>query len=578
MFCRPCWRRRVYNGNRHGNRMTSAPSSAADPSARFRLLGIETSWDGLACALFLLATLLVVVTFTDYGITWDEDVHNWYGVLVLNYYLSGFRDLTATNWMDLYNYGAAFDMSAAILNKISPFDTYETRHLLNGLVGVIGLIGVWKLGRQLAGPRAGFLAAVFLALTPNYYGQMFNNPKDIPFAVGMVWSLYYLARLAPELPRPSWATVAKLGFATGMTLGIRCGGLLIFGYLGLLLGLSGVWRAIETRRAGVLVGDGFMSLWRVLLPVVVIGYAVMLLFWPFAQLDPIHNPLIALANFSHEIFPFKTLFAGHYFPASDLPWAYLPVHIVLALPELVLVLLVAALPVAALVAWRLHGSVPRGAALACFSVAFAVVFPVGYAIAIKAVLFDGMRHFIFTLPLIAALAAAVMDRALGWLENFPYRRWAYGALAAYAMGHLAIMGMLHPDEYVYYNAFIGGVEGADGLFKTDYWANSYAEAVIGLQERLHAEYGADYMDHDFTVAVCGPPISAGFFFPPNWVFSDDRERADFYIAFTKDDCHKALPGREIYRVERMGALLSIVLDRRPYLATAAGAARVAAGH
>jgi hypothetical protein len=558
--------------------MTSATSSAAAPSARLTILGIETSWDGLARLLFLAATLLVVATFTDYGITWDEDVHNWYGILVLNYYLSGFKDLTATHWMDLFNYGAAFDMSAAILNHISPFDTYETRHLLNGMVGVVGLVGAWKLGRQLGGPRAGFLAALFLAMTPNYYGQMFNNPKDIPFAVGMIWSIYYLARLAPELPRPTWATLSRLGLAAGMTLGIRCGGLLIFGYLGLLLAVSGTWRAIETHRLGVLLGDGVLSLWRVLLPVIVIGYAVMLVFWPYAQLDPINNPLAALATFSHEIFPFKTLFDGEYFPATDLPWAYLPVHVALALPELVLVLLVAALPAAIIIARRNGWIVPRGAALGYFVVALAILFPVGYAIAIKAVLFDGMRHFIFVLPPIAALAAAVMDRGLDWIERFPYRRWAYSALAVYGMGHLAIMGMLHPDEYVYYNGFIGGVEGADGLFKTDYWANSYAEAVNGLEDHLRGEYGADYMDHDFTVAVCGPPISAGFFFPSNFIFSDDRSRADFYIAFTKDDCHKALPGREIYRVERMGALLSIVLDRRSYLAAAAGAARPASGN
>ncbi len=560
--------------------MTSASSSAAAPSSRLTILGIETSWDGLAHVLFLAATLLVVVTFTDYGITWDEDVHNWYGILVLNYYLSGFKDLTATNWMDLFNYGGAFDMSAAILNHISPFGTYETRHLLNGMVGVVGLVGAWKLGRQLGGPRAGFLAAVFLALTPNYYGQMFNNPKDIPFAVGMVWSIYYMARLAPELPRPTWSTLAKLGLATGLTLGIRCGGLLIFGYLGLLLGLSGTWRAIEMRRIGVLLGDGVLSLWRVLLPVTVIGYAVMLVFWPYAQLDPINNPLAALATFSHEIFPFKTLFDGQYFPASDLPWAYLPVHVALALPELVLVLLVAASPAAVIIAGRRQWSIDRGATLGYFVVVLAILFPIGYAIAIKAVLFDGMRHFIFVLPPIAALAAAVMDRGLDWIERFPYRRWAYSALAVYGMGHLAIMGMLHPDEYVYYNGFIGGVEGADGLFKTDYWANSYAEAVNGLEDHLRGEYGADYMDHDFTVAVCGPPISAGYFFPPNFIFSDDRSRADFYIAFTKDDCHKALPGREIYRVERMGALLSIVLDRRSYLAAAgaAGTARPVSGN
>src|SRR5216683_915854 len=320
-------------------------------------------WDHLAFALFVAAAALMLATFTDYGVTWDEDVHNWYGVYVLEYYLSFFRDLRSVEWGDVNNYGAAFDMTAAALNHLSPFGVYETRHLLNGIVGVVGIIGAWKLGRCLAGPRAGFIAALFLLLTPNYYGQMFNNPKDIPFAVGMVWSLYYMARLAPELPRPTWRTLAGLGFAAGMTLGIRVGGLLVFGYLGLLLAVAGSWRAVETRRLGVLLGDGVLALWRVLLPVTVIGYGVMLVFWPYAQLDPIDNPLAALATFSHEIFPFKTLFDGQYFPATDLPWAYLPVHVALALPELVLALLAAALPAAALIARRRQWSIDRGAAL-----------------------------------------------------------------------------------------------------------------------------------------------------------------------------------------------------------------------
>ena len=526
------------------------------------------AWDRASIALLLAALLLVLATFTDYGITWDEDVHNWYGILVYDYYRSGFSDLRATEWLDLFNYGGAFDLTAAVLNKISPFDTYETRHLLNGLVGIIGLLGAAKLGRALAGPRAGFFAALFLALTPNYYGQMFNNPKDIPFAVGMVWSLYYLIRILPELPRPRWPLLLKLGVAIGMTLGIRIGGLLVFGYLGLALALAGSWHAFERRSFKVLIADGISSAWRVFLPVAAIGYAIMLAFWPFAQLDPLHNPLLALSTFSHEIFPFKTLFDGEYVPASDLPWCYLPVHIVLALPEIVLVLLAAAAPVGLALAVARRARIDRARALGFIMIGFAIVFPVGYAIAITAVLFDGMRHFIFVLPPIAALAAAVLDFVFDRMAQLPFRNFAYGLLALYGIGHIAIMTGLHPDEYVYYNGFIGGVEGADGLFKTDYWANSYAQAVNGLQDRLRAEYGNDYMDHDFTVAVCGPPISAGFYFPPNFIFMRDRNRADFFIAFTKDDCHKALPGREIYRVERMGVLLSIVLDRRAYQTTA----------
>jgi hypothetical protein len=305
---------------------------AAQPPAMDRL------WDRLAAAVLLVAAFVIALTFTDYGVTWDEDVHNWYGVFVLDYYLSLFKDARCLHWLNLYNYGAAFDTIAAVLNRVSPFGTYETRHLLNGLIGVLGLLGCWKLARTLAGPRAGFIAALFLLATPNYYGQMFNNPKDIPFAVGMVWSIYYMVRIIPLLPRPKWSLVVKLGVASGLSLGVRVGGLLLFCYLGLLVTCFTLWRATELRSVSATLRESVAALWRVLLPTVAVAYPVMLLFWPWAQTDPIENPLRALIFFSHETFPYGTLFAGKYFPATDLPWAYLPTYIVLALPEIVLVL------------------------------------------------------------------------------------------------------------------------------------------------------------------------------------------------------------------------------------------------
>src|SRR3954454_14795777 len=202
------------------------------------------SWNRAALGLFVLLAVIVVATFADYGVTWDEDVHNWYSVFVLDYYLPWFKDGRCLNWLNLYNYGAAFDTIAAALNHISPFGTYETRHLLNGAFGIFGIVGTWKLGRILGGARAGFVAALLLLAIPNYYGQMFNNPKDIPFAVGMVWSIYYMVRIIPLLPRPKWALVVKLGVAAGMALGVRVGGLLVFCYLGLLLGCWTLWRGV----------------------------------------------------------------------------------------------------------------------------------------------------------------------------------------------------------------------------------------------------------------------------------------------------------------------------------------------
>jgi len=527
-------------------------------------------WDRAAFVLFVVATLLVILTFDQYGVTWDEDANNWYGVFALDYYVSHFRDLRALSDQDLINYGAAFDMMAAAVNLVSPFGTYETRHLLNALVGIVGLIAVWRLGRRLGGPRAGFIAALFLLLTPNYYGQMFNNPKDVPFAVAMAWALWAMVRLLPTVPRPPWARVGALGIAVGLASGVRVGGLMLLGYVGLMLLMSAAWRGVEAARWRVFGAEFIVGMARVFVPVTLVGYAVMLLAWPWAQSDPIGHPLQALAAFSHQVFPYRTLFAGSYFPAASLPRAYLPVYIVLALPELVLILLAAA----PFVAWR---ALERGAlrherarAIGIFMLAFAILFPVGYAIAIRAVLFDGMRHFIFVLPPIACVAALVADRALERLGTVAWRRAAYGAIALYGAYHIGIMAMLHPDEYVYYNAFIGGVHGARGRFKLDYWANSYAEAVHGLKDYLRAEYGPEFTDHDFTVAVCGPPVSAVTFFPHNFIYVPDRERAEFFIAFTKDNCDRAVPGKVIYRVERLDTLLSLVIDRREILAHLGG--------
>ena len=534
-------------------------------------------WGRLSFGLIMLGAVLALLTFRDYGVTWDEDVHNWYGNFVLDYYVSFFADRNALHWCDLYNYGAIFDTTAAALNRVSPIGTYETRHLLNALVGVLGLAGCCKLGHAVGGARVGFLAALFLLVTPNYYGQMFNNPKDIPFAVGVVWAIYYMVRIIPVLPRPPLRLLAKVGVAIGMTMGVRAGGLLLLGYLGLLLALDGGWRAVAAGRPSLLIETAWTSFSRILLPVVLFAYPVMLLFWPWGQTDPIENPLRALAFFSHQNFPFSTLFAGRFVPASNLPWTYLPTYVALALPELILVLLlcVPILAGAALVRGLLR--ISRERALAYLLLGVGIVFPVAFAVAIKAVLFDGMRHFIFVLPLAAVAAALVADQAWMRLARYRYRKPIYAVLALYGFAHVSVMTMLHPDQYVYYNSFVGGVAGAEQKFKLDYWANSYAEAVQGLEDYLRTAYGPDFEEREFTVAVCGPPISANYYFPANFRFTRQLTRADFFIAFTKDNCDRSLPGRPVYQVERMGALLSVVLDRRDVLAEKGTAKRPLAG-
>src|SRR6266478_7715053 len=82
------------------------------PAPRRQELNAETYWDRLSFGIIVPGAVLALLTFRDYGVTWDEDAHNWYGNFVLAYYLSFFNDTSALHMRVLYNYGTAFDTLA----------------------------------------------------------------------------------------------------------------------------------------------------------------------------------------------------------------------------------------------------------------------------------------------------------------------------------------------------------------------------------------------------------------------------------------------------------------------------------
>jgi asparagine N-glycosylation enzyme membrane subunit Stt3 len=166
-----------------------------------------------------LAGVCVIIfgTVLDYGLTWDEKSQMRIGEAVLRYYRSYFHDGSMMHSGNLFLFGGFFDSLAHLAVEISPLGTYETRHVVNALFGCMGIVATYKLGTYLGGPPAGFFSAVFLTLTPVYYGHLFNNPKDIPFAALNVLSLYYILRSYDALPHAPKHLVFVLGITIGLT-------------------------------------------------------------------------------------------------------------------------------------------------------------------------------------------------------------------------------------------------------------------------------------------------------------------------------------------------------------------------
>src|SRR5476651_639828 len=99
-------------------------------SATLPATALPNRWpDRLALAVLALVALVAVLTFRDYGLGWDDYTHAQYGDLLLSLYSSGFHDTRALTFVNLYLYGGGFDMAAALIAKVLPFDLFETRRL-----------------------------------------------------------------------------------------------------------------------------------------------------------------------------------------------------------------------------------------------------------------------------------------------------------------------------------------------------------------------------------------------------------------------------------------------------------------
>jgi len=261
-------------------------SSSRDPETTW-----DRVWDRAGLAVIGIVAVLILATWRDYGITWDESWHIHYGVLVLRWYGAG--DSGALTYRADYLYGGGFDTLAAAAAGISPGDTYVAVHLFGATIGLLGLIGTRALARQLGGPAAGLCATLMLALTSVYYGHMFNNPKDLPCAVGYVWALYGITRLIMALPAPRRRDWVILAVTLGGALCVRIAGLLTVIYLGLAVAAwLGLWAWQRGRLRAALEQAEVLA--PRLLASCLGGWAIMIAFWPWAQFDPIRRPYLAL--------------------------------------------------------------------------------------------------------------------------------------------------------------------------------------------------------------------------------------------------------------------------------------------
>ena len=369
--------------------------------------------DALAILVLVLIAVIAFATFSDYGLGWDDFTHSQYGALLVALYESGFTDQRALSFVNLYMYGGAFDTIATLAAKILPLGVFETRRLVGAIIGLIGLFVTWRLGRRLGGPFAGLATLVLLAACPLYYGDMFVNAKDGPFATVMMIALFGIVRALEDYPRATQPTLALCGVGVGLAIGSRVlGGFAVVDALLSLIFLV----AVRARAGGLRPALTECGAYLVpFIPAAILAYLVMGLVWPWSVVSPL-NPIHAVDYFSSFFDkPWRELFDGQLILVPNMPRSYAPTLEILKKPELMLVLGLTG-------AWccrRRAVGTERGIAAspnrraALLSVLLAVAVPITVTVATRPYMYNGVRHLLFILPPFAVLGGL----ATSWIAE-----------------------------------------------------------------------------------------------------------------------------------------------------------------
>ncbi len=528
--------------------------SRADQSARWL--------DGLAIGVLAVTAAIAFATFRDYGLGWDDYTHSQYGALLVSLYQSNFADQRALSFVNLYMYGGGFDILATLAAKILPFGLFETRRLLGAAVGLVGLFATWRLGRRLGGPLAGLLAVILLATCPLYYGHMYINAKDGPFAAVMAIVLLGLVRAFQQYPRATPATIALCGTGMGLAIGARVlGGFAVANALLPLPLIAAIrWRATGAKAAL----SECRSFVVPLIPAVILAYLVMGLVWPWSVVSPL-NPFRAVEYFSNFFEkPWRELFDGQLIPVIDMPRSYVPTLFAVQVPELLLALGLCGTAGAIFAVVRNADRSADGAGrrAALFATVLAVILPVLVTVMTRPAMYNGIRHFVFVLPPFAALAGLAGAHIAERLRHYGKVAASAGivALIAGTASPIVDMARLHPFEYTDYNHLAGGVSRARQNYMLDYWGLSLTQASRQLLADI-ADRHERPPHGQWTIAVCGPHPPVAVALGPQFTTTWNPKGADFAMVLGEFYCAK-LDAPVVFDIVREGVVYARLYDLR----------------
>lgn len=503
---------------------------------------------------FLLIIFLAVyfcfsfLTYKDYGATGDEWTERR-AAQDLSRYLSSptsYDSIINYNYNDKINvtFGhhplvTKYQRSYQLIQNYFNFKGYyEWGHLFNLIFGSVLFVLIYVLFyAEYKSSKKAIIPVIFLVTCARLSGDIPTNNKDVPFAtmyLASVLLIYLFSKFEPN----KYLKIILLGVVFGITQTFRTVGFSIyFVYIFYFFYVE----YIEGRKFTFSkIGNFFLEL------IIIVGFSLFVSMSIFPWLGSnffanFFNLLLdakSFQNWDDTIF-----FAGEFLFKADRPWYYLFTWIFITTP-VYLIVLFGLFPF-------LFNKLFKNKLFAISLISLIV--NTGLYLVMHPVIYNGIRHFLYIIPMIVILASVVLFYLLGSIKKT--YRLAIGFLIAL---NIFIVGYnlykLHPYEYIYFNELIGGIRGASGKYELDYWGASYKEATEWIVNNT------DLTQKDFIYA-CNVDYAVDYYSGKKFFMTYGYpEYANYTICDSENERKRNYTGKILYQVKRDGVVLNTVRE------------------
>ncbi len=426
-------------------------------------------------ALFLIYGFIVC---SDYSISVDEIMERNSSLVTYKYIFPGVSDIVTDSvdftevsdllkWRDRY-YGVALQLPAVAVEHMFQFclplkDVLQIRHYYVFLLSFIAACFFYKLAKKITGNiYTAILGTMFFILYPRTLADSFYNIKDSVFLSVFTVNLYCAALF---LEKQNWKRMLLLAGITAFCVNTRIVGAVAIAVCLLLVFIKNIRQHTLRKKWALILGAGCLS---------ILFYV---LITPVTWHDPLKEIINVYRTFSdYTAWEGTNFYLGRYYDASQLPWHYLPVWMLITLP----LITVTFAGIGVIHCLRIKKQSYFG-----WMLLVTIAVPILYVIAARPVLYNGWRHFYFVYAAIALMAVFGVQSLRSLFHANRWKRVVDAGLIVTAILAVARVWDWHPYEYAYFNPVAANY--ADKYFEKDYWGMTTNELLEDLLKNDKSE-------------------------------------------------------------------------------------------